>query len=89
MKSVTLCIFGFLAVSGCSGPPQSAPRFTHIDTTGLAAPFVMFDQKTGQVCWGAYKLDPSSAGTGSKATTVKLNVGPLQDAEMPYCGDLN
>jgi hypothetical protein len=89
MKSTALCAFVLLALSGCS----SNPRFTHIDTNGRNALFIMFDQKTRQVCWGApgYEGEISAPFTpreieNGPSITVTLPDG--QTVKMPLCFNL-
>ena len=63
------------ALSACS----SSPRFMHVDVTGLERqPYVFFDQKTRQICWGA--PDPDLYPAGQLAS---INV-----TKMPLCKDL-
>jgi hypothetical protein len=75
-----------LALSGCSMTPQPTPRFTHIDIPGRAAPFVMFDQKTHQVCWAS----PDPEFGGGKGIDVIITLSePGQTVKMPRCTDLD
>jgi hypothetical protein len=72
----TLAVAIILAtVTGCS----SAPRFTHVDVDG-STPYVMFDQKTGQLCWAG-----QDTANGAKVT-VTTSKG--QETKMSVCGDL-
>lgn len=81
-----LVMAGALALSGCSLTPQPSPRFTHIGTSGGAAPFVMFDQKTRQVCWAS--TDPEFGG--GKGIDVLVTVSEAgQIVKMPRCTDLD
>lgn len=62
-------------LSACS----PSPRFTHVDVGGLERePYVFFDQKTHQICWGAPDPDLYPAGR-----LASINV-----TKMPLCKDL-
>jgi len=64
---------------------ESGPRFTHVDVDG-PAPYVFFDQKTQQLCWGS--ADPDLYEAGKPVTiTVRLHDSATQ-TKMPVCKDL-
>ncbi len=68
----------FLFATSCG----FAPRFLHVDTHG-GAPYVFFDQKTKQVCWGA------GESANGKLVSVAIAVnGNAVAYEMPVCKDL-
>lgn len=72
---------GILLLTGCS----SSPRFTHVDVDG-PPPYVFFDQKTQQICWGS--ADPHVYVAGQPVTvTVRPHNGDAQTT-MPVCKDL-
>jgi hypothetical protein len=72
-----------LSLSGCSVTPQPTPRFTHIETRPV--PFVMFDQKTRQLCWAS--TDPAFGG-GKDIDVIVTVSEDGQTAQMPRCIDL-
>jgi hypothetical protein len=57
-----------------------------IDNTGPTGPFVMFDQKTHQVCWAS--TDPEFGGGKGLNVLITLSV-PDISVKMPLCADLN
>jgi hypothetical protein len=73
--SPVLVALAAAALSGCG----NAPRFTHVDVDG-PAPFVMFDQKTGQMCWAGQET-----ANGSKVT---ITTSKGQQTQMSVCGDV-
>lgn len=74
-------VLGLAVLTGCC----SSPRFTHVDTD--AAPFVFFDQKTQQICWGS--ADPDLYMEGKpQIITVRPPNGDATQTKMPICKDL-
>ncbi|MBZ5525126.1 MAG: hypothetical protein LAP21_23110 [Acidobacteriia bacterium] len=57
----------------------NAPRFTHVEVDG-PAPYVMFDQKTGQMCWAGQET-----ANGAKVT---ITTAKGKQTAMPVCGDV-
>ena len=78
-------LFLLLTAGCCSDSGQryeSGERFTHINVEG-PAPFVFFDQKTKQVCWGG-----SESSSGSVTVTVKIRED-FTTVTMPACKSFN
>jgi hypothetical protein len=70
-----------LLLTGC----YSGQRFTHVDIDG-APPYVFFDQKTQQICWGS--ADPAFYVAGQPVTvTVQTSRGGTE-TKLPVCKDL-
>jgi uncharacterized protein YxeA len=75
VKSTLAITIILVALAGCS----PASRFTHVDVDG-PDPYVMFDQKTGQLCWAG-----QDTANGAKVTVTTSNG---QETKMSVCGDL-
>jgi len=72
-----------LILVGCRSGAEPCPRFTYVDTGGRTASFIMFDQKTGQTCWGG------NGGSGEIVSIETKTVeGVRQTLNMPLCSDL-
>jgi hypothetical protein len=71
-----------LLLAGC----YSGQRFTHVDIDG-SPPYVFFDQKTQQICWGSADLDLYVAGQPVRVTVRPRN-GDATQTKMPVCKDL-
>jgi hypothetical protein len=76
VKKTVAISCAFIVIAGCSTP---APRFTQVKIEG-PAPFVMVDQKTGQLCWAGQET-----ANGGKVT---ITTSKGQQTEMPVCGDV-
>jgi hypothetical protein len=83
MKSTPAISIIVAALTGCC----SSPRFTHIDVNGSdgkgPAPYVMFDQKTGRMCWAG-----QDTANGATVTITTVTGTDYQQTRMPVCGDL-
>ena len=74
--------WGFLLLffAGCC---SDSNRFSHVNTEG-PAPYVFFDQKTKQVCWGG----TDSANEKNVSVTIKVGNATYVETQMPICKDL-
>ena len=80
-------------LAGCYS--SSSPRFSHVEVEG-PEPYVFFDQKTQQLCWGSASPD-HVAGT-PVTIQIRVHESDLQNYDpsrrpatyttMPVCKDL-